>query len=403
MLHDAACASRKFATLALIVPGLCIGIEPAPAQGPPAPTVTVANPLKKEITRWDEFSGRFEAISSVEVRPRVSGFINEIHFADGQLVEKGNVLYTIDKRPFEIAVESAKAEIARAEANVRLQQNEVDRAAPLIKDRIVSERDFEQRRANLAIAEAQKQSAVAALKNAELDLEWTEVRAPISGRTSDTRVKVGALVTGGNMNTTLLTTIVTLDPIHFVFTGSEADYLHYTRLANSGNRESSRTAKNPVRIKLSDEESWNHTGTMDFVDNQLNPRSGTIRARAIIENDDFLLVPGVFARLQLFGGKSEALLVPDRAVVSDQTNKIVFVLGDDNKISGRKVTLGPIVDGLRVVEKGLEKDDRVVINGIANPAVRPGAKVTPEPGEVKVSSAGEPEQSTPPQADTSTP
>lgn len=348
------------------------------------PTVTVSKPLAKTITRWDEFSGRFEAVSNVEVRPRVSGFIDEVKFEDGALVKKGDILYEIDKRPFKIAVESARAEIARADANVKLQQNEVERAEPLVAKRIVSDRDFEQRRANLAIAQAQRQSAQAVLRQAELDLQWTEVRAPISGRVSDTEVDTGALVTGGSQNTSLLTTIVTLDPIHFTFTGSETDYLRYVRMANSGGRESSRETGNPVRIRLTDEETWLHEGRMDFVDNRMNPRSGTIRARAVVPNADGVLIPGVFGRMQLFGGKVDALLVPDQAVVSDQTEKIVFTIGPDNTIVPKQVKLGKLYEGLRIIQSGLEKTDRVVINGIANPAVRPGAAVNPQDGEIAV-------------------
>lgn len=357
---------------------------PGQAQAP-QPTVTVAKPLSKKITQWDEFSGRFEAIEQVDVRPRVSGFIEKIHFEDGQLVKAGDPLFTIDKRPFEIALASAKATIEQRKAEVALQVAEVERARPLVKSRTIAQRDFETREANLAVAKAQLEAAKATLRAAELDLEWAVVQAPISGRISDRRVDVGALVTGGAAGATLLTTIVSLDPIYFVFDGSEADYLRYVRAARLGARPSSRDTANPVRIKLADEKDWSRTGEMNFVDNRLDSRSGTIRARAIVKNEDGLLAPGVFGRMQLFGGEVDALLIPDKAIVSDQTRKIVFVVGEDGKIKGTPVDLGPLWrEGLRAITSGLSANDRIVINGIANPAVRPGAKVTTEAGEIAV-------------------
>ena len=348
--------------------------------------MTVAVPVAKKITQWDEFPGRFEAVDNVEIKPRVSGFIEKVHFRDGQLVKTGDLLFTIDKRPFAIAVESANAEILRFEAQVLLQEEEVARARPLARSQALTQRTFDQRKANLAVARAQLGSAQAALKAAELNLEWTNVRAPISGRISDRRVDVGTLVTGGQGNATLLTTIVSLDPIHFVFDASEADFLRYVRASQSGQRPSSRDEQNPVRIRLADEKEWNWKGRMDFVDNQLNPRSGTIRGRAIVENKNNFLAPGLFARLQLFGGEVDALLVPDASVVSDQTRKIVFVVGAENKIAAKVVELGPLAHGLRVIRSGLKPDDRIVIDGIANPAVRPGATVTPQDGAIKLSS-----------------
>ena len=366
--------------------GLAISVlsaSAAPAQAPPAPSVTVAKPIAKRITTWDEYSGRFEAMESVEVRPRVSGFVDKVHFKDGQVVKAGDPLFTIDPRPFEIAAESARAEIARAKATVALATSEVERAAPLVRSGAVTERDFTQRSANLSVTEAQLQVAQAALKSAELNLEWTVVRAPISGRISDRKVDPGNLVIGGEQGTTLLTTIVALDPIHFLFDVSESDYLRYQRLSSSGQRASSRDSSNPVRIRLSDETDWTHEGAMDFVDNQLNPRSGTMRGRAVLPNKDQLFAPGIFARLRLFGGEVDALLVPDSSIVSDQMRKIVFVVGDDGVVKGAPVTLGPIADGLRVVKSGLSAGDNVIIDGLANPMVRPGTKVTAEPGEIK--------------------
>jgi len=370
------------ALLALLVVNAAWAM-PLHAQGPPAPTVSVAQPVAKRITIWDEYSGRFEAVETVEVRPRVSGFVDKVHFKDGQVVKAGDPLFTIDPRPFEIAAESARAEIARARAQVALALSEVERAAPLVKSGAVTERDFTQRSANLNVTEAQLQVAEANLKAAELNLEWTVVKAPISGRISDRKVDIGNLVIGGSQGTTLLTTIVSLDPIHFIFDTSESDYLRYVRLGLAGQRDASQDAASPVRIKLADEADWLHEGRMDFLDNQFNPRSGTMRGRAILDNKDQVFAPGIFARLRLFGGEVDGLLVPDSAVVSDQMRKVVFVVGDDGVVKAAAVTLGPVVDGLRVVKSGLEASDKVVLDGLANPMVRAGAKVVPEPGEIK--------------------
>ena len=368
---------------------LAVGVvtaQSAVAQGgpPPAPAVTVAKPLAKRITNWDEYSGRFQAVQMVEVRPRVSGFIDKIHFKDGQMVKAGDPLFTIDPRPFELAVESAKAEVARANAQVELASTEVERARPLLRSGAVTERDFDQRAANLLVARAALQAAQAAAKNAELNLEWTKVTAAIDGRLSDRKVDAGNLVTGGSGSTTLLATIVTMDPIHFVFEVSETDYLRYTRLAENGQRLSSRDTGNPVRIKLSDETEFKHTGKMDFVDNMLNARSGTMRGRAVVDNASGLMQPGLFARMQLFGGEVDGLLIPDASVVSDQARKIVFTVGEDGVVKPKPVTLGAIDGGLRVVLSGITSEDRVVIDGIANPMVRPGAKVTPQEGKIEM-------------------
>jgi RND family efflux transporter MFP subunit len=253
------------------------------AQGIP---VSVAHPLSKRITTWDEYSGRFVAVKSVEVRPRVSGFIDKVNFVDGATVKQDDLLFTIDQRPFVIAVESAKAEVARAVAQVRLTTADVERAKPLLGTNAISARTYDERAAGLAVAQAQLQGAQAAQRAAELNLEWTEVRAPIAGRISDKKVDEGNLVNGGTGATTLLATIVSLDPIQFLFEASESDYLRYTRANLAGTRRSSRDVSNPVRIRLADEAEWTHIGKMDFVDNQLDPRTGTIRGRAIIDNKE---------------------------------------------------------------------------------------------------------------------
>jgi multidrug efflux system membrane fusion protein len=349
--------------------------------------VTISAPVAKRVTQWDEFSGRFEAVASVEVRARVSGFIDKLHFRDGQLVNVGDLLFTIDKRPFEIAVQSAEAEVARNKAQVDIAELQVERGAALVKSRNIPDAEYDQRKANLAVAKAQLKTAEAAVRNAELNLDWTDVRAPLAGRISDRKVDAGNLIQGGQQGATLLATIVTLDPIRFVFDVSEADYLRYPRLYLSGAMASSRDSVNPVRIRLADESEWTRSGKVDFVDNTLSPRSGTMRTRAVVENKNQLLTPGIFGRVQLFGGEYDALLIPDTAIVSDQSRKIVFTVNKDNVVQAKPVTLGPLVDGLRVVREGLAATDNVVLDGLANPMVRPGAKVVPQKGEIKTADA----------------
>jgi RND family efflux transporter MFP subunit len=359
-------------------------VTEAGAQQPPQ-AVTVALPVAKQITEWDEFTGRFEATEIVEVRARVSGVIKSVHFRDGDRVEAGKLLFVIDPRPFQIALEGARAGMKQAQAQLQLAKSDLSRAVPLARRSTIPERELEARQATRDAAAGLLAGAEAQVKKAALDLEWTEVRAPIAGRISDARIDVGNLITGSQSDSTLLTTIVSLDPIQFVFEGSEADYLKYQRLDSAGQRPSSRDARNPVAVKLVDETAFTHTGTMDFVDNALDPNSGTIRARAIIDNKSGFLVPGLFGRLRLFGGRSRALLIPDAAIMSDQARKIVLTVADDGTVLSKLVTLGPLIDGLRVVRSGIESTDRVIINGVQR--ARPGEKVTPQSGAIAVSSA----------------
>jgi len=347
--------------------------------------VSVSEPIAKQVVQWDEYSGRFEARAIVEVRARVSGFVEKLHFKDGQWVNAGDRLFTIDKRPYEIAVESATADVARNKAQVELAELQVGRGASLIASRTITEQDNDTRKSNLAVARAQLKAAEAALHNAQLNLEWTEVTAPLAGRISDRRVDPGNLIQGGQQGATLLSTIVSTDPIYFLFDVSEADHLRYQRLQLMGVRAQAGSSTIPVRIKLADESEWRRLGTIDFVDTVLSPRSGTVRTRAVVENSDHLLTPGVFGRVQLYGGEYNAVLVPDTAIVSDQARKIVFVVGSDNVVQARPVRLGPLYEGLRVVHDGLKPDDRVVLDGLANPMVRPGAKITPQPGKITAS------------------
>jgi multidrug efflux system membrane fusion protein len=370
-----------------VIAGFLLAAGPALAQGaPPAMPVTVSEPIAKTVVQWDEYSGRFEARAIVEIRARVSGFVEKLHFTDGQWVKAGDPLFTIDKRPYEIAVESATADVARNKAQVDLAELQVQRGNALVATRNIPEAENDTRKSTLAVARAQLKAAEAALHNAQLNLEWTEVTAPLAGRISDRKVDPGNLIQGGQQGATLLATIVSTDPIYFMFDVSESDHLRYQRLQLLGVRNQAGNPTLPVRIKLADETEWTRLGTIDFVDNVLSPRSGTIRTRAIVENKDHLLTPGVFARVQLYGGEYNGLLIPDSATVSDQARKIVFVVGPDNVVQVRPVTLGPIYEGLRVVTDGLKPDDRVVLDGLANPMVRPGAKIAPQQGKITANS-----------------
>jgi membrane fusion protein, multidrug efflux system len=371
----------------LLVAQLLAGCDgkPAASQAPPPPPVTVARPLQKTITEWDEYTGRFTAVASVDVRARVSGFIDTIHFNEGQMIKQGDLLFVIDPRPYRIAVDQAKADVERAKAKLEIASLDVQRGTPLARTQALTERELDTRKSTERDAAGQVASAEAALKQAELNLEWTEVKAPIGGRISDKRVDAGNLITGGPTGATLLTVIVSIDPIHFVFDGSEADFLRYVRLAAAGGRPSSRDVQNPVSVRLADETEYKHQGHMDFVDNVLNPKTGTIRGRAVFDNKDGLLTPGFFGRLRLFGGEHAALLVPDAAIASDQASKIVFTVADDGTVGTKLIEPGPMVDGLRVVRSGLAATDRIVIDGLQR--ARPGQKVTAQDGKIEAAPA----------------
>lgn len=358
------------------------GTSTAQNADQPPPPVTVAEPLKKTITEWDEFTGRFEAVEHVSVRARVSGFLEEVRFEDGEIVNEGDLLFRIDPRPFQAAVDEARARINEAQAALDVALSDVDRARPLLQNNTITTREFQSREATSLEARASLVAAQARLRQSQLELEWTEVRAPISGRVSDARVDAGNLIAGGQANATLLTTIVSQDPIHFVFESSEADFLKYSRLSRNGRRPSSRETANPVAVRLADEDEFVHQGVMNFVDNVIDPRSGTMRGRAVFENPTGFLTPGVFGRLRLFGGEAEALLIPDEAIASDQARKIVMTVDEEGTVVPKAVQLGPIVDGLRIIRDGLTNTDRIVINGLQR--ARPGQKVTPEDGTITV-------------------
>lgn len=358
------------------------GASQAQPQEQPAPPVTVASPLVKELVEWDEFTGRFEAADYVALRPRVSGYIQEILFSDGQLVEAGQPLFVIDREPFEAALARAEADVADAEARLQLARLEERRAADLVARNTIARATYDQRLAELSATEAALAAANASVRQARIDLAYTEIRAPITGRISDRRVDKGALVTADGGEPTMLTTIAAIDPIHLVFDMSEAEYLAYQRAAAKGEMLANRDGATPAQIRLIDEAGWPHAGQLDFVDNVLASASATIRARAIVDNAEGLFTPGLFARLRIPGSPLyPALLIPDEAVVTQQSSKLVMVVGEDGTVEAREIRPGPREFGLRVVRRGLEPDERIIINGLMR--ARPGAKVTPQPGTIE--------------------
>lgn len=356
---------------------LGLALSAAADDTPPAPpTVTVAQPVVKRIVEWDEYTGRFVAKQRVEVRARVSGYLDSVHFTEGQLIDAGHLLFVLDQRPFLAQVERARAELGRARTQHKLAQLEFERGRRLEKSRAMSRETLEERRAERDSAEAQVEAAQAVLRAAELDLGFTEVRAPMKGRVSDIRVDVGNVISGGTAESTLLTTIVLLDPIELEIEASESEFMRYMRLDSEGRRRSSRDVENPVEARLIDEEGWPHKGRMTFVDNELDPVTGTMLGRATFPNPDHVLLPGMFARARLYGeGEHDAVLIPDAAVVTDQATKLVMVVKPDNMVEARPVVLGGLYDGLRIVREGLTAGDRIIVNGVQR--ARAGQPVTP--------------------------
>jgi RND family efflux transporter MFP subunit len=353
------------------------GCGKAANQSPAAPEVMVAQVLSQKITDWDEYTGRFQAIDTVEVRPRVSGYIDQVQFREGKAVKKGETLIVIDPRPYQADFDRAKAGLALAKAQRELATLEAERVHKLKDSGAVSQEEFDERLSALHQQEASVAAAQAEYDAAALNLSFTKVTAPIDGQASRAEVTRGNLVTGGNNGGTLLTTIVSTDPMYVYFEGDEQAYLRYNQLARSGQRPSSRNFANPVRVGLANEEGFPHEGHMDFVDNQLNVRTGTIRGRAVLDNKDGLFTPGMFARVQLLGtAEREAILIEERAIGTDQTQNFVLVVGADNKVEYRPVQLGRSIRGLRIVNKGLSASDVIVVNGLQR--VRPGTPVTPK-------------------------
>lgn len=346
-------------------------------QAPPPPQVSVAQVLEKRVKDWDEFTGRLQAVETVEIRPRVSGYIDKVAFTEGSLVKRGALLFVIDPRPYRAEYDRAAADLKRNRTALELGQIELTRVQRLKDSGAVSQEELDQRKSSVAQTEANVAGSQAALESASLNLNFTRVTSPIDGRVSRAEVTRGNLVTGGSNGGTLLTSVVSMDPIYLYFDGDEQSYLRYTKMARSGERPSSRDSANPVMVGLANEEGFPHPGTVDFVDNQLNPQTGTIRARAVLANKDGQFTPGMFARVQLLGsGEYSAILIDDRAVNTDQSQKYVFVVGAANKVEYRKVTLGRVIDGLRVVREGLKAGDVIIVNGAQR--VHPGVTVTPQ-------------------------
>jgi multidrug efflux system membrane fusion protein len=362
-----------------------LGCNPKPAASPPPPAVTVAAVPEREITEWDEFSGRFQAVNAVEIRPRVSGYIKRVAFVEGKEVRQGEALFEIDARPYQAEVSRTEAELERAKTGAALAARDVERAKRLVEVQAISREEFDSRTSGEAQSAASVQAAEAAVTTARLNLEWTHVRSPISGRVSRAEVTAGNLVQAGPPTATLLTTVVSLDPIYVYFEGDEQTYLKYAALARAGTRASSRDARNPIFLGLADETGFPHQGYVDFVDNQLNPETGTIRARAVFSNKEHRFTPGLFARLKLVGsGRYRTTLVNDRAVGTDQDKKFVLILKPDSTVDYRPVQIGRLVDGLRVVTSGLKPGELIVVNGLQR--VRPGMKVTPTTGPMATDS-----------------
>jgi multidrug efflux system membrane fusion protein len=371
-------AFSSLAALALVAAGFAGCARPAAQQGaPPPPVVTVAEVLSREITEWDELTGRLEAVHSVEIRPRVSGFVAEVTFAEGAIVRRGQRLFQIDPRPFQAQVDRLSAELLRARATVNRTGSELKRAERLAGENAMSLEERERRASAADEANAQVAAVEAALRAAQLDLEFTQVTSPIDGRVGRAIVTEGNLVSSGPGEATLLTTVVSLDPIYAAFDADEQTFLRYGELARAGKRASARQSGVPIRMALAGESDYPRSGEMNFLDNQVDPSTGTIHGRAIFRNADRSLTPGLFVRLRLVGGGTyRGLLIQDRAVGTDLDKRFVYVVGADQTVQYRAVTLGPIVDGLRVVRTGLTAGEVVVVNGLQR--VRPGVTIAPE-------------------------
>jgi RND family efflux transporter MFP subunit len=386
-------SARLLTILLLLAPALA-ACEPSQSQpqaaAPPPPQVTVAKPVSKLIIPQDEYVGRFVAVDSVQVRARVSGYLDAIHFQDGQLVRKGELLFTIDRRPLQATLDQAKASLAQSRANLAFTESDLARAQSVAIGTVITQHTLDQRLQAKRVAEASVAAQEAAVRQMTLDLEFTELRAPVSGRIGDRRVSIGNLVTGGTSgNTTLLATIESMDPIRFEFTLDEASYLRYARLSKDSKDTASRGLTVPVNLKLIDETAFSHEGKLDFVDNAIDRSSGTIRARAQFANPNGTFTPGMFGRVQVAAAPpGEALLVPDAAIGTEQVGKFVLVIDAENVARPKYVTLGPVVDGLRVITNGLTPDDNVIVNGLMR--ARPGVKVTPQRTSTAAASAAGP-------------
>ena len=377
-------SKSPFARLLFVAPfGALLGLLAACGQSqqaaaPPDPVVTVAHPVRKTVVEQDEYVGRFVAVDSVEVRARVSGYLDQVHFTDGQMVKQGDLLFTIDKRPFQTSLDQASANLAQARANLAFTEADLARAAQLVRDKTITEQTFDQRTQAKRVAAASVEAQEAAVRQARLDLGFTELRAPIDGRIGDRRVSPGNLVTGGTGgNTTMLASIVSLDPIRFEFTFDEASYIKYERLSRTGKDMAGRDGSALVSLRLIDEPDYAHEGRMDFIDNVIDRTSGTIRGRAVLANPNGVFTPGMFARVRVPASPPySALLVPDSAIGTEQARKYVLVVDEGNFVRQKYVTLSQMSGGLRVIKDGLTAEDRVVVNGLMR--ARPLLKVKPE-------------------------
>lgn len=376
---------RSLLLLTALLPALGCNRSPPPA--PVLPEIATAQVISKRIKDWDEYTGRFQAVDSVEIRPRASGYIDEVKFREGQLVKRGDVLFVIDQRPYQADYDRARAGLELARSQFELAKLEAARAQKLKDSGAISREELESRVSQLNQQQANVSAAKAALDSASLMLSFTKVVAPIDGRVSRAEVTRGNLVTGGNQGGTLLTTVVSVDPIYVYFEGDENAYLRYQQMARDGARSSSREAHNPVRVGLADESDFPHEGQMDFVDNQLDVRTGTIRARAVLSNKDGRFTPGLFARVQLLGSAEyDAVLIDDRAIGTDQSQRFVLVVGPEDKLQYRPVQLGRNIDGLRVIRGGLNAGEQIVVSGLQR--VRPGMQIKPALGQMTAGSRG---------------
>ncbi|APZ93581.1 Efflux pump periplasmic linker BepF [Fuerstiella marisgermanici] len=412
-----------------VVPG-CEKTDSAPPQMPP-PTMTVAQPVRKQIVEWDAYTGRLEPVDFVEVRARVGGYLQSIHFDEGQIVNKGDLLFVIDARPFVAELNSAEAALSQSKsqlqqtkaklleakaqqqqsaAQLQLAEARVKRARSLEGQNAIAPEELDQREAEflqaqadvaaskaaassaeaaIATAAAAVESAEAGVEAAQLNVDYTNIHAPITGRISREYANQGNLISGGTAQSTLLTTITSVEPIYCTFDANEQQVLKYVRLAKSGARKSSREAKNPVFLGLVDETGFPHQGHMDFVDNRLDANTASMRARCIFPNEDQLLLAGMFARIRIPGSAGyEAVLIPDSAIGTDQSSQFVYIVVD-GKIERRAITPGPIVDGLRVIRKGLTGDESLVIEGLLQ--ARPEMEVKTKDGTIEVVEDGLPD------------
>ncbi len=370
--------------LALVLSiGLLTSCKPgAEAHAPkmPPPSVSVAKVIAREVTQWDEFTGHIEAVESVRIQPRVGGYLRKVNFREGDEVKRGDVLFVIDQRPFRAELERVKAELARAQTHSELMRIQALRSKQLLDKHVVSDDEYDERIAADEQAKADIRADEAAVEIARLNLQYTEVRSPIDGRTSRALVTPGNLVAGGEMipDATVLTTVVSLDPVYIYFEADEQTYLRYGAMARSGERPSSRQVANQVKVGLANNTDFPYMGHMDFVDNQVDPDTGTIRARAVLDNKARIFTPGLFARIQVIGsGKSSAILVDDKAILTDQDRKYVYVLGPNNTAQRRDIKLGRKAEGLRIVTQGLTATDQVIVYGIQK-IFFPGMPVAPQ-------------------------